>query len=452
MTLNDKVTIEPDENIQKFRFFFTMAIGLGFATTQLTWTFYNSNMIGFLQTYFQSRYPWLTDTMIGFVMTWDNIIAIFVQPYIGAKSDNTKTRFGKRTPYILVGLPIAAAFFAIIPLMRNQSILFLILTILAFNLSMAIYRSPVVALMPDLTTPKHRTNANGVINMMGGIFAGIALFLGGSLVESHHVEIAFSSMSVIMIISLIAFLLLVREPKELAKIETAGGFYKEKVSDKKKVSIREEFFKLFSDEDKSKLYILLAIASWFVAWNALEVWVAPYISVKILGNTTGTKAFEAGVGTAQKAIFLVPIVFVIMTLPGGYLGYKFGRRPVIRIGLLIFIIAMAFAIFQTSIGMVALAFIIAAAAWGLINVNSIVIVWELSKDNIGAGTGLYYLASSLAAILGPITFGTVLQYTSNYGYLWYYSIFFLALALLFMFKVVSGEAPKKKLSATEAIS
>jgi maltose/moltooligosaccharide transporter len=103
------------DNQQGFRIFFTIAIGLGFGTTAITWTHFNGTMIGFIEINYQQRYG-LSAAFIGFIMTWDNIIALFLQPWIGAKSDNTKTRFGKRTPYILVGVPLAAIFFAIIPL------------------------------------------------------------------------------------------------------------------------------------------------------------------------------------------------------------------------------------------------------------------------------------------------------------------------------------------------
>lgn len=422
--------------VPKFRFFFTMAIGLGFGTTAITWTLYNNNMIVFLENNFQTRYTWMTSTFLGFLMAWDNIIAIFLQPWIGARSDNTKTRFGKRTPYILVGIPLAAIFFALIPQVKAQSVWILILVILSFNMSMAIYRSPVVALMPDLTPPIHRTKGNGVINLMGGVFAGIALFLGGYLLENVSYEAAFGAMSLIMMVSLVAFLLLIREPKELEKMGTRVE------EDKPEVKIFDEFLALFTESDKSKLFILLAIASWFMAWNALEVWINPYLSTEILQQVKGTPEYEQASAEATSAIGLVPIIFVVATLPGGYLGYLYGRKRIIMTGLIIFIAAMVFGTLQTELNMVALSMMIAGAAWGLINVNSIVIVWELSKKNIGAGTGLYYLASSAAAISGPILFGALYDITNNYKQLWYYSIFFLGLAFLCMFKVTSGEAEK----------
>ncbi|MHA2249005.1 MAG: MFS transporter [Candidatus Kariarchaeaceae archaeon] len=436
------VTESKDFTPEQFRFLFTMAIGLGFATTALTWTHYNGEMIGFIETHFQDRYSWLTSTFIGFIMTWDNIIAIFLQPWIGARSDNTKTRFGKRTPYILVGIPLAAIFFALIPLMKAQSIIFLVLVILAFNMSMAIYRSPVVSLMPDLTHPKHRTKGNGVINLMGGVAAGVALLVGGSIVAGGNIELSFAVMSILMIVSMVAFLLLVKEPEEIQKIKDSGEEWDDSLKEgKPKVVIVDEVKQLFRTADKSKLFILLAIASWFIAWNAMEVWLPPYIATVILGEDKNVDedAYLEAIGEANAAIFLVPVIFVLMTLPGGYLGYKYGRRPIIRIGLLMFIFAMIFGYYQTEMNMVAVAFMIAGAAWGLINVNSIVIVWELSKDNIGAGTGLYYLASSFAAIVGPITFGTMLDITDDYKLLWGYAVTFLAIAFFIMFKVTSGE-------------
>ena len=119
--------------------------------------------------------------MIGFVMTIDNYIAFFLQPWIGARSDNTKTRFGKRMPYIMIGIPLAAIFFALIPIMDGQALWLFIGTLVLFNLSMAIYRSPAVALMPDLTSSKHRSKANGIINLMGGVGAAVMLLVGAAI-------------------------------------------------------------------------------------------------------------------------------------------------------------------------------------------------------------------------------------------------------------------------------
>lgn len=408
-------------------YIFTLAIGLGFGTTAITWTFYNGNMIGFLEKNFQPRYAWMTSAFIGFIMTWDNIIAIFVQPYIGTRSDNTRSRFGRRMPYIIVGVPLAAIFFALIPLTATQPLWVLILTILAFNMSMAIYRSPVVALMPDLTPKEHHSKANGIINLVGGVFAGVALLVGGSLVKSQGFFMGFLVMSVIMIVTFILFLLLVKEPElpqDMVEKETP------------KVSLKEEVVALLDPANKSKLFILLGISSWFMAWNALEVWLPPYIAVNILGETNPTlKSYEEAIGTANSAIFLVPIIFVLMVLPGGFLGEKFGQKQIIGVGLLIFLGGMTFGLFQTSIGMVSLSFMVAAVGWAFINVNSIVIVWGLSKKNIGAGTGLYYLASSVAAILGPISFGFLRDISGTLYGIWGFSIFWLVLAVLLMTQV-----------------
>lgn len=428
-------TVEaPVYKITNFRFLFTLAIGLGFGTTALTWTFYNSNMIAFLETNFQKRYG-LSATFLGFVMTWDNIIAIFLQPWIGAKSDSTRTRFGKRMPYILVGVPLAAIFFAIIPYTASSSIFVLVAVILSFNISMAIYRSPVVALMPDLTPPEHRSKGNGLINLMGGLFSGIALFVGGALYKSNKVKEAFGLMSIIMVITLIIFLLIVRENKELERVRGVDV-----VAEKKEeIHILDEFFKLFREEDKSKLFILGAIAAWFIAWNALEVWVAPFVAQVILRVTdTQSVAYTEAIGKANHAIFIVPILFVLATIPGGYLGAKFGQKRIIYSGLILFIASMFFANFATSITMVVIAMSFAGIAWGLINVNSIVIVWNLSGKHIGVGTGLYYLASAAAAITGPILFGSIRDISGTLKYVWDFAIVFLLLATLSLYFVRSS--------------
>ncbi|MDH5402507.1 MAG: MFS transporter [Candidatus Heimdallarchaeota archaeon] len=432
-------TSTTDKNLPPFRFLFTMAIGLGFGTTAITWTFYNTVMISFLEQYFQPRYSFLNNTFISFIMVWDNIIAIFLQPWIGVKSDNTNSRLGKRTPFILVGIPLAAFFFLLIPLMKSSSLILLILVILAFNMSMAIYRSPVVALMPDLTPTEYRSKANGVINMVGGVFAGIALFVGGEILKSNSVEAAFAFVSAVMIIALIGFLLLVKEPKELAKFES----YSVDKVEPEKVSMSEEFEKLFIMKDKSKLFILLGIASWFMAWNALEIYVPTYIVQNIYKVPKHDPLYLESIGSASKEIGLVPIIFVVSTIIGGFLGNSYGRKPVIRIGLIIFFIGLLIGFTQVTITGVKISMFAIALAWGLINVNSIVIVWELSDRNIGAGTGIYYLFSSAAAIVGPLLMGAIFDFNDDRSYVWLYSLFWIILAFLFIFKVTSGEVKGK---------
>jgi maltose/moltooligosaccharide transporter len=134
-------------------------IGFGFFTITLAWAVYNTYVPVFLEKLIKSS------TIIGLIMTIDNFFGIILQPFFGNLSDKTNNKFGRRMPYLIIGIPLSALFFIFIPM--HTGILMLILSVMGMNLFMSIYRSPAVALMPDSTPPHFRSKANGVINFMG---------------------------------------------------------------------------------------------------------------------------------------------------------------------------------------------------------------------------------------------------------------------------------------------
>ncbi|MFX0107880.1 MAG: MFS transporter, partial [Candidatus Hodarchaeota archaeon] len=168
------------EESTKMRWLHVFAIGLGFFTTGVSWNVYNSYLpADFLPAFIGGD---LQNTIIGAIMVLDNILALFMQPYIGAKSDSTRTRWGRRMPYIMIGTPLAAAFFTLIAYgWAIFGFWFMFAVITVFNVSMAFYRAPVVALMPDVVPSEHRSKANGVINLMGGIGAIYAFAIASQI-------------------------------------------------------------------------------------------------------------------------------------------------------------------------------------------------------------------------------------------------------------------------------
>ncbi len=267
-----------NNNAQKFSLIKTFIIGLGFFTTGVSWALYNSYMPIFLRDYISSS------IVIGFIMALDNIVAIFFYPLIGALSDRIRTRFGRRMPFIILGIPIAAFFFALIPfdktiasflgfsLQGNLTEAFIIrmILVMTFIIGMTIYRSPVIALMPDVTPDKHRSTANGIINLMGGVGAVFAFFVGSRLYAIDR-ALPFLVTSGIMIISLILMFFFVKEPKN-------PPISKEK---EEKVKIIPAIIEVFTEKEKSALLILFSILLWFMAYQALETWFTTF-SVKTL--------------------------------------------------------------------------------------------------------------------------------------------------------------------------
>jgi MFS family permease len=263
----------------KLNYLKTFIIGLGFFTTGVSWALYNSYMPIFLRDYIESS------IVIGFIMALDNIVAIFFYPLIGSLSDRIRTRFGRRMPFVLLGIPIAAVFFALIPfdktiasllgysLQGDLTAAFIIrmVFVMSFIIGMTIYRSPVIALMPDVTPDKHRSTANGIINLMGGVGTVFAFFVGSRLYGIDR-SLPFIVTSIIMVISMVLMFLFVKEPK-------IPPVTKEK---EEKVKIIPAIKEVFTDKDKSALLILLAILLWFMAYQALETWFTTYATKNIV--------------------------------------------------------------------------------------------------------------------------------------------------------------------------
>jgi Na+/melibiose symporter-like transporter len=170
----------------KFNYGRIFLLGFGFFGVSVIWSIYNAFVPIFLANKFH-----LEPAAIGFFMTLDNIAALFIQPSVGAWSDRLRTPLGRRLPFILVGAPIGAIAFGLIPLAAALPLFVACTTTLL--LSMALWRTPVVALMPDITPSQNRSQANGIINFMGGIGAIIA-FLGGA--DLYDINPAYRSGSV----------------------------------------------------------------------------------------------------------------------------------------------------------------------------------------------------------------------------------------------------------------
>lgn len=145
----------------------------------------------------------VSSALIGFIMTIDNYLALFIQPAVGMYSDRINTRFGKRMPFLMLGMPLAAIFVTLIP--NNTNLKTMIIFLVLMNLSMSIFRSPVVALMPDITYEENRSKANSIINFMGGIGSLVAYFVGSLLWDKNPAH-PFYLAAVLIHVSTIYFL------------------------------------------------------------------------------------------------------------------------------------------------------------------------------------------------------------------------------------------------------
>ena len=389
----------------------TFLLGFGFFCISIVWPLYNAFVPIFLSKYLSSA------LMIGFVMTFDNIAAITLQPFFGALSDRTKTKFGRRMPYLMVGIPMSALFFAFIPFQFSLISLFAIA--MGFNIMMSIYRAPTVALMPDLTPSVHRSKANGIINLMGGLGAVLALFVGPMLYDINKFY-PFAAAAVIMVIALLILLKTIKEPEKLLR------------DDEEHTGIIKAFFEVIKDKDKSALLILVAIFFWFVAYQGVEALFTLY-GVKYLGLKESTAAF---------LLSFFSLTFLLFAIPSGFIATKVGRKKTIMTGITGLSVIFILITFFRDTTYLAVLLGIGGIFWALININSYPMVVEMATESkIGAYTGLYYFFSSLAAITGPPLLGFIIDYV-GYGSLFLISVSFLLLAFITMMFVKKGESEK----------
>lgn len=428
-------------------------IGFGFLASSLAWAVYNSQVPLILEQRFL-----LSNTVIGAIMTIDNFFGVIFQPLIGAWSDNTRTRIGRRMPWIAIGLPICALFFALVPL---QHVLWAFMTmVIGFNLVMALWRSPVISLMPDVAPSPLRSEANGIINLMGGAGSIIAFFVGGILSDMRDDKFfAFLMAAVIMVIALAILLLFVREPDALKYKEEKDIPIKNNIANRwgqrsqeqfliyrQSINIVEEdvsevssesnhrsftaFNALPRDFKRSLIALLVAIFSWFLGYNAIETFFTLY--------ATNTYGITGGQATMMLTGF--SLAFLVFAIPAGLLASKIGRKRTILIGLIGIVAAFLPILVEPSQILVQILLVIGGMFWACININSLPMVLEFATDRtIGAFTGYYYLFSFTAAIVSPIFFGFIQDALQSNDLLFLYAVLCFGIALICMSFVRHGE-------------
>jgi maltose/moltooligosaccharide transporter len=403
-----------------------LVLGFGFFGVSVIWTLYNA----FVPLFLADRFN-LSPILIAFFMSLDNIAALFIQPPVGAWSDRLNTPLGRRMPFILIGAPVSALAFGIIPL---ASILPLFVACTStLLLSMAFWRTPVVALMPDITPSQFRSQANGVINLMGGAGAIIASLVGSSLYEINIAYPFWMGSGLVILAALLVFLF-IKEPVEPGSQKQGPGMF---------ASLRE----LAADEDKNGLRLLSAIFFWFLAYTGIEAFLTLY----------ATRYVGLPEGDAGRLVGHLGLFFVLFALPAGLIGARIGRRVTISIGIILMAV-LIFGLFILprpdlatlvaalpllgNIHGVSLLLMPAGIAWALININSLPMVVDLtSAARIGTFTGLYYLFSTLSAIVGPNLNGLLVQLNGGtYNIIMLAGPLFLLIALTLMLGVHKGEA------------
>lgn len=411
----------------------TFFVGLAFMSICSFWQLYDNIIPLILKNSFH-----VDDFWSGVLMAADNILALFMLPLFGMLSDRTNTRFGKRTPFILFGTIAAVIGMIFIPLADNNNSLFLFFTALGLVLiAMSTYRSPAVALMPDVTPKPLRSKANAVINLMGAVGGIITLLLIKFLVSKgtrpNYMNL-YIAVAAIMVVAVIILLITIRENRLIKESDLDSG--------KDKLSVATGNENMPPDVKKSFVFLLVSVFLWFVGYNAVTTAFSKYAQT----------CWQLEGGDFAQTLMIANVAAILSYIPVGIISSKLGRKKTIQIGLCLLIFAFGSVIFFKSWStLIFLFFALAGIGWALVNVNSYPMVVEMSKgSDIGKYTGFYYTFSMSAQILTPILSGFLLKHV-GYWTLFPYGTFFIVLSFITLLFVMHGDnKPLKPASKLEA--
>lgn len=430
----------------------TVLIGLAFLSICAFWQMYDSIIPLILQNTFG-----IGETLTGAIMAADNVLAIFLLPIFGAISDKTDTGFGKRMPFIVTGTVLAVIFLLLLPIAdRKVNMVLFIVSLFALLVSMGLYRSPAVALMPDLTPNKLRSKGNAIINLMGAVGGVYTLIMIKLLVgkgERPDYMPLFVSVAALMAVSVGILAITISEKKVKAKVaqevreyedrtglkvETEDTVEAEEAAAEGKESVKHQ---MPAEVKRSMGFLLASIFLWFTAYNAVTTAFSRY--TKVVWHLEG--------GGFADCLMVATVAAILSYVPIGNLAGKIGRKKTILVGIVLMSGCYFAAIFANQYhALINVAFAVIGIGWAAINVNSYPMIVEMSKgSDIGKFTGTYYTFSMAAQILTPVLSGFLLEKVS-YRTLFPYAFVFSVLAFITMMQVHHGDTrPDKKASVLE---
>ncbi len=403
----------------------TFVISLAFFTISLAWTTYNTFVPVFLQGLLGSS------TILGAIMTLDNVFGLIFQPYFGKLSDKTKTRFGRRMPFMIVGIPLAALFFMLIPFYDQLGSLFavdirlflLMGFVIAMNFFMSVYRAPAIALMPDATPASLRSHANGIITAMGGLGTIIAFLAGGKLFNIN-ISFPFLMGAGLMVLALLMLLIFYKEPEvpysadsadEDKKPEVDTGLFWGKNGHKSAIS-----------RTPSLLHMLLTVFFWFCGFECINSFFTLFCQEK----------YGILAGDATQMLAPMAVVFMICAFPAGFIGAKIGRKTSMLLGNILLIITFVIVILLKNPNLMAVAMGFSGIGWSLMTTNAYPAVAEMAPaGQTGRYTGYYFVFTFAASIASPILYGLTADLLGSQTYLFLFGGVMFMLGLIFLFNV-----------------
>ncbi len=407
-------------NEQPFSYAKIWWIGFGFLGVQLAFTTYNTFLPLMYNQFLASR------ALVGLLMGTDNLVGLLLIPVVGAWSDRMNSPMGRRLPFVVVALPLAALSFFAIPF-AAAALWSLIVAEVVFTIFMHSYRGPIISLMPDHTPPEKRSSANGIINLMGGI--GTLISFGAlSLLYDIDPRLTFGISAVVLLLTLgIVWKKVDRHPPYIDNTPQASVNPIKDAFDGVKALLKPKLFGQF--------LILASMLLYFVGYAGLNN-MFPIYGVETLGVSEGMTGF---ILTSFAGAFL------LFALPAGFIGTKLGKIPTMMLGLVILPVLFLLAIPVRSLWLIAVIFVFGGCGWALINVQGMPLIADFGgRDRIGFYIGMYYIFTMIGQMFGPAFLGLAMDLIGNAGMFVAGATFFvLALILLRMGQVRLAADPEE---------
>jgi MFS family permease len=432
----------------------TILVGLAFLSICAFWQMYDNLVPLILRRTFA-----LDESLTGMIMAADNVLALFLLPLFGGLSDKCGMgKLGRRTPFILAGTAGAVVLMNLLPLLDNSyavqaapfKLAGFVIVLGLLLIAMGTYRSPAVALMPDVTPKPLRSKGNAIINLMGAVGGVVYLGVSAALYPASRTEGAahvdyqplFLIVSLIMVIAVALLLLTIREPKLAAENRALEKKHPEWNLAEEDGSGSEV---LPAPVKRSLGFLLASIALWFIGYNGVTTWWSNYMAEVMGAGLRGTNTCLT-VATAGAIVSYIPI---------GMLASRVGRKRTIQAGIILlascFLAGYLLTARAASVTPVMyVAFALVGLAWAAINVNSLPMVVEMCRgSDVGKFTGYYYTASMAAQVVTPVLAGTLMKHIS-YQILFPYAAFFVAMSFVTMLFVRHGDSKAEAKTGLDA--
>ncbi|MBQ3266771.1 MAG: MFS transporter [Atopobiaceae bacterium] len=408
----------------------TVLMGFAFFSICAFWQMYNNVIPLMLTNTFH-----MNETLSGVIMAADNVLALFLLPLFGGLSDKCNHPWGRRMPFVIFGTAAAVLLMLALPVIDNAYaraasatlLTAFVVVLMAVLVAMGTYRSPAVALMPDLTPKPLRSQGNAIINLMGAVGGILYLAIAAVLYSTSRTEgldhvnylPLFAIVAGIMVVSVAIVFLTIREPEVAAEVAAYEAEHPEENLVEDDGSGNEV---LPAAVKKSLAFLLVSIALWFIGYNAMETWFTTYAAAE----------WGMSLGSASTCLIVANLGAIASYIPVGAVAARFGRKRTILAGVLMLGGGFAFFAIWTFMGggfspILYAVMVILGMGWACINVNSLPMVVEMCKgSDVGRFTGLYYTFSMAAQTITPIAAGWLMNNISYRSLFIYASLFVLA--------------------------